>query len=102
MRSASAVPECLRYTETDDQQARGRGQHQEANEAFLGLDETGEEDVTHPRPPDHREHEHASTDPRPIRLTGNQRSSLREAEHEDQVEEELERLDRLSLPQFRV
>jgi hypothetical protein len=95
-----AVAERLRDKERDDEKAGRRRQHHEANGAFLGLDDAGEPDVTHPRPPDRREREHPSSDPRPTRLRRDQRRALREAEHEHEVEEQLERLDRLSFPKF--
>jgi hypothetical protein len=97
-----AVAERFRDTERDDQESGHGAQHDEANQALFGLDEAREPRVAHPRPPQHREHEHPAADPGPVRLGLHQGGALCEAEHEDKVEEELERLDRLSLAQLRA
>ena len=95
-----AVTERLRDTERDDEQTGHRDEHHEANPAFLGLDQAREPRVADPRPPDHREREQPATDSRPVRLGRHQRIALGEAEHEDEIEEELERLDGLSVAQL--
>ncbi len=97
-----AVAECLRDAEGDDEQASRRGQHHEPNRAFLWLDQARQPGETDPRPPQHRQHEHPSADPRPTRLGRHQRGALREPEHEDQVEEQLERLDGLPLAELQA
>ena len=95
-----AVTERFRDTERDDEQTGHRDEHHEANPAFLGLDQAREPRVADPRPPDHREREQPPPDARPVRLGRHQRSALGEAEHEDEIEEELERLDGLPVAQL--
>ncbi len=83
--------EGLRDADGDDQKGRHGGEDRDPNRALLGIDHARQPGVTRPRPPQHREHQHALRQPRPGRLVGHQRGALREREHEDQVEEELER-----------
>ena len=95
-----SIAEGLRDAEGDDQQADHGPEHREPHRALLGLDEVRQPRVADPCPPDHREDEHAATDARPGRLRRHEGGALREAEHEHEVEEELERLDRLTIAQL--
>ena len=95
-----AVTEGIRDREGDDDQTGHRAQHHDPNRALLRLDEARQPRIADPCPPEHRQHQHRSADPHPIRLGRHQRGALGEAEHEDEVEEELEWFDRLSLTQL--
>ena len=75
-------------------------EHDESNRAFLRLDDAGQPGITHPGPPQHGQHHHAPADAGPGGIGRDQGGALGEPEHEDQVEEQLERSDRLSLPQL--
>ncbi len=67
--------------------------------ALLRVDHAREPGVADPGPPQHAEHEQALGDALPGRVVGHQLRALREGEHEDEVEEQLERRDRLLLAQ---
>jgi hypothetical protein len=89
--------ECLRDAQRRDQQPRHRREEREPHRALLRIDDAREPRVCRPGPPQHREDEHALGDPLPVRIRGHQRRALRETEHEDEIEVELERLDGLLL-----
>ena len=94
-----AVAERLGHAERDDEHRCHRTEHGAAHGALFGVDDAGEPGVAHPGPPEDREHEHPASDALPRRLRGHQRAALREAEHEDEIEEQLQRLDGLALPE---
>ena len=60
---------------------------------LLGVDDARQPRVADPRPPQHAEHEQPLREPLPGRLVGHQRRALGQREHEDEVEEQLERRD---------
>jgi hypothetical protein len=94
--------ECPRHAQRDDEQPRHRGEHDEPHDALLGLDDAGQPGVAHPCPPQRAEHEHALGHAGPGRLVGHQRRALGDGEHEDEVEEQLQRRDPLLLAQHRA
>ena len=95
-----SIAEGLRDAEGDDEQADHGPEHREPHRALLGLDEVRQPGVADPCPPDHCEDEHAAADARPGRLRRHEGGALCEAEHEHEVEEELERPDRLTIAQL--
>jgi hypothetical protein len=58
-----------------------------------GIDGVRQPGVGSPRPPERGQDEHAPADPGERRIAGEQRRYLGESEHEDEIEEELERRD---------
>ena len=94
------VTECLGDAQRHDEQARGGGEHHDADRALLGLDHARQPGEPDPCPPEHREHQHRPAQAFPRRLVLHERGALGEPEHEDEVEEELERLDKLAFTQL--
>ena len=94
------VTERLGDAEPDHEQAGHRAEDDDPDRAFLGFDDARQPRVAHPRPPDHGEGEHPPADTGPVGLGHHQRGALGEREHEDEIEEQLERSDRLPLAQF--
>jgi len=95
--SPLAIPVEIPRPMTDDQQRRHRDEDREPDGVLLGVDDAREPGVADPRPPQDAEHEQALRQARPGRLVGHERRALREREHEDEVEEELQRRDGLLL-----
>jgi len=95
------VAEGLGDAEGDDEQAGHRREHGQANRPLLGVDHAGQPRVADPGPPEHSQGEHPPPDARPGRLRRHQRRALREPEDEHEVEEQLQRLDRLLLARLR-
>ena len=89
------VAEGLREAQRHDQQSGAGREHHEADRTLLGVDQAGQPGVTGPRPPQERQGEQAASEPGGGRVRHHQRRALGEPEHEDEVEEELERFDRL-------
>ena len=77
--------------QTDDQHRGHRPEHRQARRSLVRVDRVGEPGVRGPGPPERCEDEHASGEPGPGRFRRHKARDLREAEHEDEVEEELER-----------
>ena len=96
------VVERLGHAQPDDEQRRHRGEDHEPDGVLLGIDDARQPGVADPRPPQHAEHEHALRQALPRRLVGHQRRALRQREHEDEVEEQLQRRDRLLLAHHRA
>ena len=67
----------------------------EADDAFLRVDDAGEPRVADPRPPQQGEHDHPLGHAGPGRVADHEPRHLGDREHEDEVEEELERRDTL-------
>ena len=89
------VAECLGHAQRHHEQARHGAEDRVANGALLGVDDAREPGVADPRPPQHGEHEDAACEALPGRGLRHERRALRQGEHEDEVEEELERRDPL-------
>src|SRR5438552_745063 len=63
--------------------------------------DTRQPGIPEPRPPRDAEHQHPLSETGPGRVMGHQRRALGDREDEDEVEEELQRLDLLALPEHR-
>jgi hypothetical protein len=85
------IVERLGHAQRGDEERRHRPEHRDPHHALLGVDEARQPRVAAPGPPQHREHEHRLGEPVPGRLVGHQLRALGEREHEDEVEEQLER-----------
>ena len=96
------VVERLRDAERDHQQPGHRAEDREADGPLLGVDDAGQPGVADPGPPQHAEHEDPLRQARPGRIVRHQRGALGDGEHEDEVEEELERGDLLAVTQRRA
>jgi hypothetical protein len=89
----SVVTESGRYRQSDTEQHRHRGQHHEPDAAFVDVDRARQPGVTGPGPPDRSEHKQATKNSVPGRVVDQEARDLRDREHEDEVEEKLERCD---------
>jgi len=96
------VTERLRHAQRDDQEPGDHTEHRDPYRALLRIDDAGQPGVRGPRPPQHRQHQQPSGEAGPMRVGDHQRGALGEAEHEDQVEEQLQRLHGLALAQLRA
>src|SRR4029079_11891116 len=76
-------------------------EHRDAHRSLLGIDDARQPRVAAPRPPQHREAEQRLDESRPPQRRRDQRGALRQREHEDEVEEELEGRDALLLAAYR-
>ena len=77
-----------------DAEHRGhRGEHRQADATLVDIHRARQPRVDAPRPPERREHEHSAEDSTPRRVVREHDRDLGDREHEDQVEEELERGD---------
>ena len=85
------VAEGFRHAERDEQQRRHRAEDDQAHRALLGVDHAGQPGVAGPGPPEHAEHQQALGQARPGRVVRHQRRALGDRQHEDEVEEELQR-----------
>ncbi len=97
----AGVAEHVGHAERRHEQPRHGGEDREPDDALLGVDDAGQPGIADPAPPQHAEHEQSLREPRPRRRVGHQRGALREREHEDEVEEQLQRRDGLALAQHR-
>ena len=93
------VVERLRHAEGDDEQRGHRDEDRDPDDPFLRIDHARQPRVADPRPPEQAEHEEAPGEPLPGRVGRHQRRALGEREHEDEIEEQLERQDALLLAQ---
>ena len=91
------VAEGLRRGERSDEERGHRREQEEADRALLGIDDAGQPGVPDPRPPEQAEQQERLADALPRRMTDHDRRALRDREHEDQVEEELEGRDLLAV-----
>ena len=98
------VTERLGDAERGDEQAGAMAANiDDPHAALFGIDHAREPGVAHPRPPQHAEHEHRPAHALPTSaVVGHERGALREREDEDEVEEQLERLDPFLEPRLRV
>ena len=85
------VAERPRDGERRDQHRAHGGEHRDSNRPLFGVDRVRQPRVGGPRPPEHREDEHALDEAGPGRIVDDETGHLRQREDEDQVEEELER-----------
>jgi hypothetical protein len=69
---------------------------------FFGIDDVRQPRVACPRPPQQRERYAAAQETKPRPFHRHQLGALREAEYEHQIEEQLERLDRVALTRLGV
>ena len=87
------VPEGARHRQGDAEHRRHRGEHRQPDAALVHVHRARQPRVDAPCPPERRDHEHPAEDSAPRRVVREQDRDLRDREHEDQVEEELERRD---------
>src|SRR5581483_11752802 len=87
------VPERAWNGERGDQHRAHRGEHREADAALVDVHRARQPRVPGPRPPERDEDEHPAEDSTPRWIVREQARHLGDREHEDQVEEELERRD---------
>ena len=89
----SVVSESARHRQGDAEHRRHRGKHRQSDAALVDVQRARQPCVTGPRPPDRRKDEHPVEHSAPSRVVREQARDLRDREHEDEVEEELERRD---------
>ena len=87
------VSEGARHRQGDAEHRRHRGEHRQPDATLVDVHRARQPRVDAPRPPERREHEHPAEDSTPRRVVREQDRDLGDREHEDQVEEELERRD---------
>ena len=87
------VSEGARHRQRDAEHRGHRGEHRQPDATLVDIHRARQPGVHAPRPPERREHEHPAEDPAPRRVVREQDRDLGDREHEDQVEEELERSD---------
>ena len=85
------VAEGARHRQGDDEHRAHRGKHREPNAALVDVRCARQPGVPDPGPPERRQNEHPAEDPAPGRVVRQPARDLGHREHEDQVEEELER-----------
>ena len=85
------VAEGARHRQGDDEHRAHRGKHREPNAALVDVRCARQPGVPDPGPPERRQNEHPAEDPVPGRVVRQPARDLGHREHEDQVEEELER-----------
>ena len=104
-RSANVSPRSSNASGThsggDEERGHGR-EHRQPDGALLRVDHAREPGVADPGPPQHPEGEQALGQPLPRRIGGHERRALGDGQHEDEVEEQLERGDVLALAEHRV
>ena len=83
----------FRNRQRDDEHRRGRSEHRQPDAALVHVHRAGQRGIGGPRPPERREDEHPAKDSVPRRVVSEQLRDLRDREHENEVEEELERCD---------
>ena len=91
--SDRVVSESARHREGDAEHRGHRAEHRQADAALVDIHRARQPRVDGPRPPERREDEHPAEDPAPGRVVREHDRDLGDREHEDQVEEELERRD---------
>ena len=91
------VPECRRHADRDDQQGDHRAEDHHPHLHVLRVDDAGQPRVADPRPPQQRQDQQPLADALPGGVVGHQLRALRDREHEDEVEEQLQRADALAL-----
>ena len=89
------VAEDVRDRQRRDQHRRHGPEHHDPDEALFRIDRVRQPGVRGPRPPEHTQHDQSLGEPCPGRVGDHEAGHLRDREHEDQVEEELERRDAL-------
>ena len=87
--------ERTRDGEGDDEHRSHRSEHARADLALLRLERVREPRIARPRPPDRGEDEQSVTDPPPGEVVRHELGHLRDREHHDEIEEELQGRDPL-------
>ena len=87
------VAEGARHRERGDEHRGDRGEHRQPDAALVDVDRARQPRVDGPRPPERGENEHPAEHAAPRRVVDEQARDLGHREHEDEVEEELERGD---------
>ena len=87
------VSEGPRHRQADEEHRARRSEHHEPDAALVDVRRARQPRVDAPRPPERREDEHPADDSVPRRIVRQLARHLRDREHEDEVEEELERGD---------
>jgi hypothetical protein len=87
------VSEGARHRQGHPEHRAHRGEHRQPDAAFVHVERARQPRVDAPRPPQCGQDEHSTHDPTPRRVVREQARDLCDREHEDQVEEELERRD---------
>jgi len=82
-----------RHRQGDAEHRAHRGEHHEPDATLVDIHRARQPRVDAPRPPEGGEDEHPAEDSTPRRVLREQSRHLRDPEHEDQIEEELERSD---------
>jgi len=88
--------EGARRCEGHDEHRRDRGEHGQPGGAFLGIEGIRQPRVCGPGPPEHAEEQQAAEETTPRRAVREESRHLRDREHEDEIEEELQGPDLLS------
>jgi hypothetical protein len=89
------VAEGARHRQGNAEHRAHRGEHHEANATFVDVHGARQPRVGGPCPPERRENQRPTKSSAPRRVVRKQERDLGHREHEDQVEEELERRDRV-------
>ena len=87
------VSEGARHRQGDAEHRAHRGQHRQPDATLVDIHRARQPRVDAPRQPERREGEHPAKHSMPRRVVHEQARDLGHREHEDQVEEELERGD---------
>ena len=85
------VAESAGRSQTDDEHRRHGPEHGQPRRSLVRINRVGEPGVGGPGPPERRQNKHPSREPGPRRVGRHEARYLRQAEHEDEIEEELER-----------
>ena len=87
------VAKGARHRQGDAEHRAHRAEHHQPDASLVDIHRARQPRVRAPRPPERRENEHPAEDSTPCRVVREQDRDLCQREHEDQVEEELERCD---------
>jgi hypothetical protein len=91
----AVAPERVRHRQRGDEHRRHRAQQDHPHEPLVGPRGVAEPRVARPREPQRGEDRQPLDEPRPRRVGRHEPAHLRDREHEDQIEEQLERRDAL-------
>ena len=86
-----AIAERVGHRERRHEHRRHRREHRQPDRPVLGIDDARQPGVTGPGPPEDQQHQQSLAETGPAVLVDHQRRALSQREHEDEVEEQLER-----------
>ena len=98
----AALAERIRDRNRHHEAGEHHADQQEPDDGRVGVELVRDPGRVVPRPPDDEQHERAATGARPCQVVEQQVGDLRDREHEDQVEEQLQRRRALLLPRVTI